>query len=207
MTKNSHHFDLASWTDFVRDHAKAELTGEMKSHLEFGCDSCFRTAGLFRGVAECAAQEALMEVPQSDVRVAKSLFRTFRKPERESLRLRFARLAAFNQPALAGLRGCSSAASHYLFEDENAALDIRIETGAASDEVSIVGQVLSLAETPYRHCPVWVQHHDWTLAAGTTGDLGEFALQFPVREELLLIVELDENSFFLSWVPSRVEES
>src|SRR5689334_15521514 len=149
MAKYNDHFDLASWTDFVRGHAEPELANAIESHIECACESCRRTAILFRAVADHAVREATVGPPERDVRMAKSLFRTFRKPERESFRLHFARLVAFNRPMLAGVRGCAPAASHYIFEDGAAAMDVRIETATTSREVSVVGQVLAIPDTPY----------------------------------------------------------
>ena len=203
LANGNNHYDIVNWVDFVRGHAAAELAPEMQEHLDRGCDSCGRTAGLWRRVLDLARREESFQAPHNVVRCAKALYSAFPPRKERSLRLHFGRLVGFNQPALEGVRGIGASASHYLYEEGGVLLDVRLEAEAATGAVSLVGQIVEPARREERRegRSVWLRRVEDDIARTSTDEFGEFQLQFMPQPDLLLVVELDDNSCFLSCLP------
>lgn len=202
MVHSGDHFALENWADFVRGYAAAEVATDMEGHLAAGCGSCSRTARLWRQVVECAGRERTINPPDSDMRWARALYSSFMPQKGQSWTLRIARMLGQAQPALAGVRGLGPSSSHYLFQDGNVLLDVQVEktpTGA----VSIVGQVFDASDPRQRYQgrPVSLRHDDDVLTNSTTDQFGEFQLEVPAQEDLLLLIELDRESYLVSSLP------
>lgn len=116
MERESDHFELENWADFVRGHFGSEVAPEMQQHLDQGCEPCSRTARLWRQVVEFATRERKFNPPQSDLRLAKALYSSFLPLAVQPWTLRIAHLLRQGQPAPVGVRGLGPSSHHYLFQ-------------------------------------------------------------------------------------------
>jgi hypothetical protein len=207
MTKVSDHFSLEEWADFSRGRMAPEQSRRMEQHLEQGCESCSQALKLWKGVLQAASQEDAFEPPDHVLRCAKALYGAFPLAIKSSLKLRVARLAGFNQPALAGVRasGAGPAGSHFLFREGSLLLDMRVQSKPASDAVSVIGQVLDSSKLDVRfgNRAVSLVRESDALARTTTNEFGEFQLEFKPAEDLLVIIELEDKSYLVSHLPAH----
>lgn len=207
MIRESDHFEMENWADFVRGHIAHEIAPEMQQHLDHGCEPCSRTARLWRRVVEFATRERKFNPPESDLRLAKTLYSSFLPLGGQPWTLRIGRLLGQGQPAPAGARGLGPSSHHYLFQEGEVLLDVQLENKPARGVVSMVGQVLDSAH-PEQHFEgkfVSLRREHEIVAKSRTGAFGEFQLQFSLQQNLLLIVELDRNSYLVSALPSVTE--
>jgi hypothetical protein len=196
------HFRAEDWVDFARGCAKSEDGERMQQHLDAGCRPCSETAALWTRVARTAWREPDFEPPAGDLRCATALYGLFTRREPRGFKIALARLIGFNQPALEGIRGAGSA-SHFLYRQRDVLFDLHLESRGASGNVSLVGQVLDTASGKrYANRPVSVMRDRHALAQTTTNEFGEFQLQFTRENDLLIVVELENQSYLVSPLPA-----
>jgi hypothetical protein len=207
MTNSRKHFSLEEWADFGRERASEEARAEMEQHLVQGCARCAQVLELWKTVQDMARREQTFEPPANAVRCAKAMFSAMPLARAANLTLRIARLAGFRQPVLEGVRGAAPAASHFLFQEGAMLLDLYLQPQAGSDVVSVVGQLLDSArpERRFENQPVAVIHDQRALARTTTNEFGEFRLEFEQDENLLLAIELEDEWYLVSPLPSTAE--
>ena len=207
MVDSGDHFALENWTDFVRGYAAADLATEMHGHLEAGCPSCSRSATLWRRVVECALRERRFHPPDRNMRWARALYSSFIPQRGQTWTLRIARMLGQVQPAPAGVRGLAPASSHYLFQEGDVLLDLQLENTPVRGPVSMVGQLFDSArpEQRYQGRSVSLRHDEKVVTNSTTDQFGEFQLQFRPQEDLLLVIELDRESYLVSSLPPVTE--
>ncbi|HKE27306.1 MAG TPA: hypothetical protein VKB88_33355 [Bryobacteraceae bacterium] len=206
MTKVSDHFSLEEWADYGRGRMAQEQSGRMERHLAQGCESCSQALKLWKGVLQAASREDAFEPPKHILRCARSLYGAFPLAIKSSLRLRVAQLAGFNQPAPVGVRasGAGPVGSHFLFREGSLLLDMRMQPKPASDAVSVIGQVLdsSKQDARFGNRAVSLVRESDALARTTTNEFGEFQLEFTPAEDLLVIIELEDESYLVSHLPA-----
>ena len=196
------HFDSEDWADFARRCVRAEVRQRMQHHLDDGCASCAETAGLWTRVAELAARESSSEPADRDLRLASALYAAI-PPRRGRFEIRLAHLVRPTQMALAGVRAAPGVANHFLFYQRDVLFDIHLEGKDASGAVSMIGQVMDRGSgTRYSNRPVSIRHRRDPLAQTTTNEFGEFQLRFHPRRDLIVVVELEDQSFLVSPLPN-----
>lgn len=203
MTDNDH-FRLEEWAEFVRGQVRPEDRARMERHLQQGCSDCARTLQLWRGVIDAASREAAFEPPDNVLRCAKALFNAFPPDKTSGLNLRVARLSQFGRQALGGVRASAGpVGTHLLFREGTVLLDMRVQPVRASESVSLMGQVVDSAQLNVRFedRQVSVVRASNALAQTSTNEFGEFHLEFEPDEDLLLIIELENQSYLVSHLP------
>ncbi len=207
MTNSRKHFSLEEWADFGRGRASLDARAEMEQHLAQGCARCAQALDLWKSVLEMARQEERFEPPANAVRCAKALYGAVAPAKAGKLSLRIARLAGFGQPALEGVRGAAPAASHFLFQEGALMLDMYMQPQPGSEVVSMVGQLLDSTrpDKRFENQPVTVMRESNALASTTTNEFGEFRVEFKPAEDLLLTIELENDLYLVSPLPSTQE--
>ena len=99
--------------------------------------------------------------------------------------------------------GAGASTSHLLFEEGNYLLDLHIKPEEERGIVSVAGQILDRAESlrVYANSSVTVLRQMEELARTTTNELGEFQLEFPPDDNLMLTVNLEGKSVLVSALP------
>jgi len=203
MTLSREHFPLETLADFSRERVSGEARAAIERHLAEGCPRCTEVVKLWNTVVELAQREPAFEPPEDAVRCAKALYGAMPSLKSPPFRLRLAHLAGFGMPALEGVRGAGPAANHFLFREGTLLLDMYIHTQDPSGVVSMVGQLLDSThpDRRFENQPVAVFRKRDALAHTTTNEFGEFHLEFQPGEDLLLTIELDDQSYVVSPLP------
>jgi hypothetical protein len=203
------HYSLEEWSDFARKRASGSAVAEMQRHLDEGCGSCAQVLGLWRSVLEVAGRETGFQVPQCAVERAKALFRIGRPERPDSLPLRVAQFvfSSSSEPSRAGVRGAAPSTCHLLFEEGNYLLDLHMKPESERNLVSVAGQILDRAHSDrlYEGSSIAVVRHGEELARTATNEFGEFQLEFPPGENLMVTVSLDGEFVLVSALPGPVE--
>jgi DNA-binding NarL/FixJ family response regulator len=132
---------------------------------------------------------------------------TFRRPK--ELLERVARKASlvfdsFRQPLPAGVRVVGPSARRLLYKAGRYRVRLRLEPGADSDRLSLVGQVLDegFPKKPLHDLAVLVSSGGKTVDRTLTNRFGEFLLQPEPAKDLRLSVEAPEIGSFIVSLPS-----
>jgi hypothetical protein len=201
------HYSLEEWSDFARGRAPEASLAEMQRHLDEGCASCAQVMEMWRSVLEVASRETGFQVPEADVKCAKALFRIARPDRADSLPLRLAHLvfSSSAEPLRAGVRGAGASTSHLLFEEGNYVLDLHIKPEAERNLVSVAGQILDRTQSDrlYQNSVVAVRRENQELAQTATNQFGEFHLEFPPGDNLMLTLSLEGEFVLVSALPAR----
>ena len=200
------HYSLEEWPDFARKRAPEASVAQMQRHLDEGCAACAQVLGMWRSVLEVASRDTGFQVPETGVHCAKALFRIARPERTGSLPLRWARLvfSSAAEPLREGVRGAGASTSHLLFEEGDYLLDLGYEPEEEQGMVSVAGQILDRAESlrVYENSSAAVLRQMAELARTTTNELGEFQLEFPPDDNLMLTVNLEGKSVLVSALPA-----
>jgi hypothetical protein len=208
MSYTNSHFSVEEWADFGRGRISPEARSRMEQHLQQGCQSCSETLQVWSGVLEVAARDEAFEPPAGALRCAKALYGVLPPQPAGGLSMAIAQMVRFRQPAMAGVRACGSVTGHVLFKEGSLLLDLHLQTRPASQTVSIVGQLVDSTQLDRRfdNRSVALMREKDLLARTTTDEFGEFQLEFEPREDLLLMVEVENKSYLVSRLPAPEKE-
>jgi len=177
----------------------------MQRHLDEGCAACAQVLGMWSSVLEVAGRESGFQVPEKSVERAKSLYRLTRPKRAGNVPLLWARLvfSSAAEPLREGVRGAGACTSHLLFEEGDYLLDLHIKPEEERGLVSVAGQILDRAESlrVYANSSVAVLRETAELARATTNEFGEFQLEFPPDDNLMLTVNLEREAVLVSALP------
>lgn len=179
---------------------------EMQRHLAEGCAACAQVLEMWRSVLEVASRETGFQVPESGVECAKALFGIARPEKPDSLPLRLAHLvfSSSAEPMRAGVRGAGASTCHLLFEEGDYLLDLHVKPEAERNLVSVAGQILDRAQSDrmYENSVVAVRRQNQEIAHTATNEFGEFQLEFPPGDYLMLTVSLEGEFVLVSALPA-----
>jgi len=200
------HYSLEEWSDFARKRAPEAAVVQMQRHLDEGCAACAQVLAIWRSVLEVASRETGFQMPEPGVHCAKALFRIARPERAGSLPVRWARLvfSSAAEPLREGVRSAGASTSRLMFEEGDYLLDLHIKPEGEPGIVSVAGQILDRAESlrVYANSSVAVLRQMAELARTTTNDLGEFQLEFPPDDNLMLTVNLEGKTVLVSALPA-----
>lgn len=195
------HFFSEDWADFARDCVRGEDRRRMQQHLDGGCTTCAETAGLWTQVAGIAARESAYQPSDRDLRLASALYAAI-PPRHGRFEIRLAHLVRPTPAALAGVRAAPGVANHFLFYQKDVLFDVHLEARDTSGVVSMIGQVMDRRSGKrYDNRLVSILRRQDPLAQTTTNEFGEFQLRFHPAPDLIVVVELEEQSFLVSPLP------
>jgi hypothetical protein len=195
------HFAAEELADFARGAAPGEIEGEMRRHLEAGCEECAATLRLWTVVHATARREDDYQPPESALRIVRASFRVVRSElaRRRSL----ARLVfdSLNQPLALGLRSRAVAPRQQLFMRGRFRIDTRIEPSLERGlkHTTLVGQVIeNPPPQPGAAGAGWgptvlLYAAERPLAAANANRYGEFHLEFEPAEDLRLWVVITDE--------------
>ena len=199
------HYSLEEWSDFARQRAPGATVAKMQRHLDDGCAACAQVLEMWRSVLEVASRETDFQVPESGVHSAKALFGIARPESADSLPLRWARLvfSSSSEPLRAGVRGTAAPTCHLLFEEGNLLLDLHMKPETERSLVSLAGQILDRTQSDrvYENSSVAVLRQNEEVARTATNEFGEFQLEFPPGDNLMLTVSLEGELVLVSDLP------
>lgn len=117
----------------------------------------------------------------------------------QSGKTRAARLLfdSFRFPLPAGVRTSPAPGRHLTYKCDDTFIEVFLDRSLGSEQVSLVGQVLSASEREKGGpaLPVVLVDQSGTLARTTTNDSGEFNLEFTSADNLSLEIRLGDRSW------------
>ncbi len=196
------HFDIAKWTDFVRDSAGEAERAAMQTHLVSGCRKCRHTADLLRKVAAAARSHSQVQVPDYALRCARAIF-LLQQPEKVQILPRIpARLLydSFREPLPAGVRTQQRLSRQALYKAEHYWLDLRLENERGTSRVTLVGQIQNGKQPGKRlgGVPILLVSGEQILSQAVSNSLGEFQMEYAPTKRLRLYVPM-------RWAGKRIE--
>jgi hypothetical protein len=207
MNSTEGHFSLEEWADFARGTLEPEHREKMQDHLDQGCRACAKIVDLWRSVLDIGRREKKFEPMDSDLGWAKTIYVAFPPGAARGLKLLIARLAASGRPALAGIRGSRSdrSPSHFMYQKDDVVLDLEFRVNATT--VSMVGQILDATthKSQFGHRNVRLIREEGMLAQTTTNEFGEFRMDYGLQQNLLLVIELEDESFLITPLPHSTD--
>ncbi|HJS74554.1 MAG TPA: hypothetical protein VJ921_09715 [Vicinamibacteria bacterium] len=188
------HFALEDWVDLARESIPVEQRTAMLRHAA-DCSRCVRTLRVWRRVAAIGRSEASFVPPEEAVRAVKSAYLRHLhqlSPAPESLLARLV-FDSFRAPAAAGVRTLDLCSRQLLFEADDLAIDLRIETAGGSLRSSLMGQLLhhSRQTENLGELPVALMLGKHSVAHTTTNPFGEFLFELELNRRHRIRIQLD----------------
>jgi hypothetical protein len=200
------HFSEDDWVDFARGQDDREHRAQVARHLEAGCAECERTLRLWAALLSVADQEnshgpGNRAIHRVGRRFARDPAETFGERVSRGVALVF---DSFRQPQLAAVRATGFSPRHLLYKAGRYTIKLQVEAGAASDRLSIVGQILNEQDPTgvLRDIAVRALEGSRTLDRTRTNELGEFHLEPDTSEKLQLSIDVPEIGTFSVQPPS-----
>lgn len=202
------HFSLDEWVDFVRDQVEPDRRAKMQAHLDQGCPSCAQIVELWRTVLDVARREKRLQPVNSDIRLACALFAAYPPAKAPQPKLLIAPLTDCSRLAFKGSRRSkASSQGRFMFQRDDLFLDLQFRIDASC--ISMIGQILDPAapEPQYRDTTVKLVSEVEVVAHTRTNEFGEFRLECRLQRNLLLVIELEEESHLITPLPhpSQIE--
>jgi len=196
------HFDIAKWTEFVRDSVGEAERAAMQAHLASGCRKCRHTAELLRKVAAAARRHSQVQVPDYALRCARAIF-LLQQPEKVQILPRIAaRLLydSFREPLPAGVRTQQRLSRQALYQAEHYWLDLRLENESGTSRVTLVGQIQNGKQPGKRlgGVPILLISGKQIVGRAVSNSLGEFQMEYAPAKRLRLYVPM-------RWAGKRIE--
>ena len=196
------HFDIAKWTEFVRDSVGEAERAAMQAHLASGCRKCRHTAELLRKVAAAARRHSQVQVPDYALRCARAIY-LLQQPEKVQILPRIAaRLLydSFREPLPAGVRTQQRLSRHALYQAEHYWLDLRLENESGTSRVTLVGQIQNGKQPGKRlgGVPILLISGKQIVGRAVSNSLGEFQMEYAPAKRLRLYVPM-------RWAGKRIE--
>src|SRR5262249_30940970 len=190
------HFSLESWVDVARGTAPSDEQAEMLRHVA-ACAQCARTLHTWRRVVAIARSEASYEPPPEAVRAVENAYLQQVQQVASTTRSLLARLVfdSFRAPAAVGVRTIDLCSRQLLYEVDDLAIDLRIETPGGSARSSLIGQVLHPSEgAPSRGgLPVALLLGRAPVARTSTNPFGEFGFEVELTKRHRICIQLDDK--------------
>jgi hypothetical protein len=187
------HFTSEDWIDYVRNVQTADVSAQMKEHLE-KCEECHASFQLWASVTKAAAEDLNYSPPSDALRIAKSQF-VPSQPSRSFLGELMANLVfdTAQQPLPAGVRSASNVCRQLLYQHGQRFIDLRVEKAPSSEEVSLIGQIQESTSGKQTAIPVVLRCGERIMQQTETNDMGEFHMVFSPLGDLHLELDICEK--------------
>jgi hypothetical protein len=191
------HFDVAEWTDYVRNLAPPRQSREMLVHLQQGCLECNTAQEWLSKLAGACARMSAYNVPDHfgvsvPAPVASRRPRLVSAVKRVWATLQYDSLT---DPCPTGARAGHQACRHLLFQAGDYSIDVRFEREKGSAHLMLAGQIAkredkrqSLADSP-----VLLFSGSNEVARCMSNSFGEFQFDYVPQPDLHLRVPLAET--------------
>jgi hypothetical protein len=194
------HFSFENWVDVARESAPADEQLEMLRHVAT-CGKCARTLHVWRRVVAIARSEASYEPPEEAVRAVESAYLQEVQQMSSAGRSLLARLVfdSFRAPAAVGVRTLDLCSRQLLYEVDDVAIDLRIETTGSSARSSLVGQLLHQSGGAQGRggLPVALLLGKAPVARTSTNPFGEFVFELELTKRHRICIQLDDSRSIL----------
>jgi hypothetical protein len=193
------HFSFENLVDLARESAPADERVAMLRHVAT-CGKCGRTLHMWQRVVAIAGIEASYEPPEEAVRdVELAYLRQVRQISSEGRSLAHLVFDSFRAPAAVGVRTLDLCSRQLLYEIDDLAIDLRIETTGISARSSLVGQLLHQSGGAQGRggLPVALLLGKAPVARTSTNPFGEFVFELELTKRHRICIQLDENRSIL----------
>jgi hypothetical protein len=150
---------------------------------------------VWQRVAAIGRSEASFAPPEETVRAVKSAYVRYLHPVSPAPRSLLAQLVfdSFRAPAALGVRTLDQCSRQLLFEADDLAIDLRIETAAGSVRSSLMGQLLHRSQQTENlgELPVAILLGKHSVAQTTTNPFGEFLFELELTRRHRIRIQLD----------------
>jgi hypothetical protein len=168
----------------------------MLRHVE-DCGRCGKTLRVWRRVAEIGRSEASFEPPEEVIRAAKSAYPRPVQQISSAGKSSWAQLVfdSFRAPAAVGVRTLDLCSRQLLYEVDDLAIDLRIDTPGRSARSSLIGQLLhhSPQEQSLGELRVALLLGSDCVARTVTNPFGEFLFEVELTKRHRIRIHLDDR--------------
>jgi len=191
------HYAIDQWADFTRGlKAGAELA-EMQGHLESGCAKCRELSDFTNRLGATCSSLAADAVPESTVRLARSIFPIQPKdrPKRGNRLPVELIFDSFLVPSPAGLRAAWQVGWQGLYRAGDCSVDLRIEPELKSERAAVIGQITNhvMPELEMGNLPVCLRAGKQVVAETVSNRFGEFQMEYDQQAQLKLCIHLQDS--------------
>jgi hypothetical protein len=194
------HFSFENWVDVARESAPADEQTEMLRHVA-ACGKCARTLHMWKRVVAIARSEASYEPPEEAVRAVEAAYLGQVRQISSVGRTLLARLVfdSFQAPAAVGVRTLDLCSRQLLYEMDELAIDLRIETTGSSARSSLIGQLVQQSEGHQGRggLPVTLLLGKAPVARTSTNPFGEFVFELELSKRHRIRIQLDDSRSIL----------
>ena len=191
------HYGIEQWADFIRGLSNTNEQDEMTAHLGSGCDNCRRLAEFTKKVHATCSSLAAQQVPDSTVRMARSIFPVRARAATKRVNLLPIELIfdSLLVPAPAGLRASWQMGWQGLYRAGDCSVDLRIEPELTTSRASVIGQITNhvLPELEMGNLPVQLRSGKVVVAETLSNRFGEFQLEYEQQSRLKLCIDLQDS--------------
>lgn len=191
------HYGIEQWVDYNRELGDTGVRGQMRMHLEAGCEDCRKLSVLTAQlVSTCAAINSI-EVPESAVRMARAIF-PVQLPERPKRGNRIPIELIFDSflvPAPAGLRASWQVGWQGLYRAGECSVDLRIEPELKSARAAVIGQITNHNSPAVEmgDLAVSLRSGKKVVAETVSNRFGEFQMEYEQKSHLRLCIHLRDS--------------
>jgi hypothetical protein len=196
------HFSEQPWIDLVRGVSAAEVSRDIRTHLDASCLKCKTTLDAWTRVRQLATDEAAFTPPENLVRLAKLAFAgKAEAPQPRNWTLANLVFDSFAQPLLAGVRSGELNMWQVIYETEGLTVDLSFGRRSKAKRVHLVGQVLDKREVrPWHNVTIdLATEKDQVLGTTVANASGEFQMEFEAKEFLWLLIKAESHNTV--WIP------
>jgi hypothetical protein len=191
------HFDVAEWTDYVRNLVPPPQNRKMQVHLQQGCLECNTTQEWLSRFAGACARLSAYNVPDHLLGVSLMTPVSTRRPRPVSaLKRVWATLQydSLTDPQPAGARAGTETCRHLLFQAGDYSVDLRFEREKRSANLTLVGQIAKRNDRKKAMADALVMLFSGSqeVARCVSNSFGEFQFEYVPQPDLHLRVPLAE---------------
>jgi hypothetical protein len=188
------HFDVAEWTDYVRNLVPPPQNREMQVHLQQGCLQCNTAQEWLSRFAGACARMAAYNVPDPIGVFIKPQLSSRRPRPVSALKRVWATLQydSLTDPQPSGARAGSQTCRHLLFQAGDYSVDLRFEREKRSANLTLVGQIANRKDRQRSMADALVMLFSGSqeVARCVSNSFGEFQFEYVPQPDLHLRVPL-----------------
>ncbi|HEV2987449.1 MAG TPA: hypothetical protein VG759_03335 [Candidatus Angelobacter sp.] len=190
------HFDVAEWTDYVRNLVPPPQSQKMEVHLQRGCIQCNTAQEWLSKLARACARMAAYNVPDHLGGVAPAPVSLWRTRPVSALKRVWATLQydSLTDPQPNGARGGQQASRHLLFQAGAYSIDVRFEREKGSAHLMLAGQIAKREDKrqALADSPVMLFSGSQEVERCISNEFGEFQFEYFPQPDLHLRVPLPD---------------
>lgn len=187
--RQDEHYDLSAWLDLARNLCPPERRAAMEEHAA-RCAACSETALFLEKLWQSGHGMHDDAVPEDWSEKAERILGERSLQPVRFLPVRPANLTfdSWSAGPRQQVRSGSSPARHMMYETADCALDLKLDEGAAAQDVLIVGQITDLRrpDRVVSNTPVVLLMGNKVLAATSSNEFGEFQLSCKRKRRMLI---------------------